>query len=144
MASPAGSTSQEYWRPSNPDVARVIPSLRGICWHCGMDYAPGARYCHCCGGSRESNVEPFPQLAKNANPEVNLHAFWQRSGLSVPCLVCLIAAMVFGLAALLTGMIYQEDTLVDWQAVQTWRIEFLMGAVIALLAGILLKRPCKN
>lgn len=144
MASPAGNTSQEYWRPSNPDVARVIPSLRGICWHCGMDYAPGARYCHCCGGTRESNIEPFPQLAQKSEAASRMPAFWDGMGLSVPCLVCLVVALVLGLAALLTGMIYQEDTLVDWQAVQTWRIEFLLGAVVALLAGILLKKPCKG
>jgi hypothetical protein len=39
----------------------------------------------------------------------------------------------------MTGVVYREDTLVDWQAVQTWRIEWLLGAVVALLAGILLR-----
>jgi hypothetical protein len=109
-----------------------------------MDYAPGARYCHCCGGSRESNVEPFPQVTKTSEPETDTPAWLRRMGVSVPCLTCLIVALVFAAAALLTGVIYQEDTLVNWQAVQTWRIEFLLGAVVALLAGILLKRPSKE
>jgi hypothetical protein len=37
-------------------------------------------------------------------------------------------------------MIYKAQTMVDWQAIQTWRIEWLLGATAALLAGILLKR----
>ncbi len=140
MASAAKSTSQEYWRPANPDVARVIPSLRGICWHCGMDYTPGARYCHSCGGAREgSNVEALADT-KERQRSGDLSGTFQQLGLPVPCIVCLIVAMVFALAALLTGIIYREDTLVDWQAVQVWRIEWLLAAAVALLAGILLKK----
>ncbi len=140
MASAAKSTSQEYWRPANPDVARVIPSLRGICWHCGMDYTPGARYCHSCGGAREgSNVEVFPDTKERQQPE-NFSGVFQRLGLSVPCVVCLAVAVILALTAISLGVVYREDTLVDWQAVQVWRIEWLLGAAVALLAGILLKK----
>ncbi len=140
MASAAKSTSQEYWRPANPDVARVIPSLRGICWHCGMDYTPGARYCHSCGVTREgATVEAFPE-AKERESRTDLSGIFRHLGLSVPCVLCLVVALVFGLAAVLTGVVYREDTLIDWQAVQTWRIEWLLGAAVALLAGILLKK----
>jgi hypothetical protein len=140
MASAAKSTSQEYWRPANPDVARVIPSLRGICWHCGMDYTPGARYCHSCGGAREAaSVQTLPSTKEHERGR-DLSGVLRKFGLSVPSVVCLVGALVFGLAAVLTGVIYREDTLVDWQAVQTWRIEWLLGAVVALLAGILLKK----
>jgi hypothetical protein len=139
MASPAGSTSQEYWRPSNPDVARLIPQVRGICWRCGMDYSPGARYCSFCGGAREAlsdeavPIRPKPEAVKRPGK------IW-RAGLPVPSFVCLAAALTLALAAVLTGVVYREDTLVDWQAVQTWRIEWLLGAIVALLAGILLKK----
>ena len=140
MASAAKSTSQEYWRPANPDVARVIPSLRGICWHCGMDYTPGARYCHSCGGAREgASVQTIPSTKEHERRREMSDVFRQ-FGLSVPGVVCLVVAVVFALAAVLTGVIYREDTLVDWQAVQTWRIEWLLGAVVALLAGILLRK----
>jgi hypothetical protein len=138
MASAAKSTSQEYWRPSDPNVARVIPSLRGICWHCGMDYTPGSRYCHSCGVAREaSNVEPFPQ--RENEHETDRSTQRRKFPLSTPSLVLLIAGLVCALAAVMTGVVYREDTLVDWQAVQTWRIEWLLGAVVALLAGILLR-----
>jgi hypothetical protein len=139
MASPAGSASQEYWRPSNPEVARLIPQVRGICWRCGMDYSPGARYCSFCGGAREApSSEPTPIRpdSEASKPHVKL---W-RPGLSRPSLVCLAAALVFALAAVLTGVVYRQDTLVDWQAVQTWRIEWLLAAIVSLLAAILLKK----
>jgi hypothetical protein len=42
---------------------------------------------------------------------------------------------------LATGVIYKTGTLADWQAMQIWRIEWLLGASAALLAAILLKRP---
>lgn len=141
MASAAESKSQEYWRPANPDVARVIPTLRGICWRCGMDYAPGARYCHSCGGEREDSNVRMVHHPKEQETGAQLSGILQRAGLSLPCLICLAVAAVFALAAALTGAIYREDTLVDWQAVQVWRIELLLGSVVALLAGILLKKP---
>ena len=139
MASPAGTSSQEYWRPSNPEVARVIPSVRGICWRCGMDYAPGARYCHFCGGAREAlNAEPMRDADKSPQPG-EFENLLGRLGLSLPSMVFLVIGLVCALAALLTGAVYKQDTLVDWQAVQMWRIEWLLAAAVFLLAGILLK-----
>lgn len=139
MASPA-HTSQEYWRPSNPNVARLIPEVRGICWRCGMDYSPGARYCSLCGGAREAlSAEPTPIRPPSESPVTERAKHWQ-SNVSFPSFVCLAVALVLALAALLTGVVFRQDTLVDWQAVQTWRIEWLLGAVVVLLAGILLKK----
>jgi hypothetical protein len=43
-------------------------------------------------------------------------------------------------AAVMTGLVYSANTLVDWQAVQTWRIEWLLAAAVAFIAGILLKK----
>ena len=140
MASPA-QTSQEYWRPSNPNVARLIPEVRGICWRCGMDYSPGARFCSSCGGAREAlSAKPIPIRPSSTPTTVKEPSKIWQAGLSFSSFACLAVALVLALAALLTGVIYRQDTLVDWQAVQTWRIEWLLGAVVVLLAGILLKR----
>jgi hypothetical protein len=35
-------------------------------------------------------------------------------------------------------------TLVDWQAIQFYRAEWLLGATAAFVAGILLKKPARN
>ena len=46
----------------------------------------------------------------------------------------------FMLAAISVGLIYSVENLADFQAIQLWRIEWLLGAVVAFLAVILLKR----
>jgi hypothetical protein len=140
MATAAGSTSQEYWRPSNPDVARVVTSIRGTCRRCGTDYSGGARYCHLCGAARDLRRDddiPQPEALQQASLTEASHA---KLGLSVACTAFLAIGIACALAAALTGVVYKEDTLVDWQAVQAWRIEWLLAAMAALLAGILLKK----
>lgn len=139
MATAADSTSQEYWRPSNPEVARAVTSIRGMCRHCGTDYAPGARYCHTCGGARDPLLDQSLQESVNSEAR-NVDDFRSKLGLSFPCVAFLAIGIMCALAAALTGVVYKEDTLLDWQAVQAWRIEWLLAAVVALLAGILLKK----
>jgi hypothetical protein len=140
MATAAGSTSQEYWRPSNPDVARVVTSIRGTCRRCGTDYSGGARYCHICGMLRDTLRDEGLPESETTQPEGRARVTDNRLRISIPCLVCLLAGIVCAAAAVLTGVIYKADTLVDWQAVQAWRVEWLLGAIASLLAGILLKK----
>ena len=45
--------------------------------------------------------------------------------------------------ALLVGLLTAR-TLVDWQAIQIYRAEWLLGATAAFTAGILLKKPFGN
>ena len=44
------------------------------------------------------------------------------------------------LGALGVGLIFSARTMVDWQAVQLWRIEWLLASVAAFVAGCLLKK----
>jgi hypothetical protein len=44
------------------------------------------------------------------------------------------------IAAVFTGLLFNATTLLDWQAVQLWRIEWLLGSVAMFVAGILLKK----
>jgi hypothetical protein len=53
----------------------------------------------------------------------------------------LVAACACVLGAILSGVIYRSATMLEWQAVQTWRIEWMLAAVVALLAALLLKKP---
>ena len=143
MAQASRSTSQEYWRPPNPKVARLFESAssEGSCWRCGMEYSPGALFCHVCGSSREPDVQAAVPLNR-AQPEPRHRA--RRSSLRLPLplssLICLVLGVGCVLGAALLSVIYKTDTLVDWQAVQVWRIEWLLGALAAFLAGILLKK----
>jgi hypothetical protein len=45
--------------------------------------------------------------------------------------------------ALLVGL-FTAKTLVDWQAIQFYRVEWLLAAVASFVAGILLKKPSSN
>ena len=62
-------------------------------------------------------------------------------GLSVGSLIASIFGAAFAIAALAVGFFYSTTTLTDWQAVQTWRIEWMLAAIMAFAAGILLKKP---
>ncbi len=145
MAHASGSTSQEYWRPPNPNAARLFETplaAEVACWRCGMDYRPAARFCHICGASREVN-------SRTATVPINLRAETQKSQkrqmpsfLSLPLgsFLCFVLGVACIVGAALLGTIYKTDTLVDWQAVQIWRIEWLLAALAALIAGLLLKK----
>ncbi len=63
----------------------------------------------------------------------------QRFHLSVPSLVFFILGVVCMVVAASVGILYKATTLVEWQAMQSWRVEWLLGAAAAMLAGILLK-----
>ena len=141
MGQPARNSGQEYWRPANPEVMRLVerPLIGPRCWRCEEEYVAGARFCHVCGSEREPRASQTVAdgVSVTDSPEQSLR---QRLGLSKPSLVFLILGLICLFAAAVTGAIYKADTLVDWQAVQLWRIEWLLAAAAALLAGILLKR----
>ena len=43
------------------------------------------------------------------------------------------------LGAIAVGLIYSVQSLADFQAIQLWRLEWLLAALVAFAAGILLK-----
>jgi uncharacterized Tic20 family protein len=47
-------------------------------------------------------------------------------------------------AAITVGLIYSVQSFADFQAVQLWRMEWLLAAVAAFVAGLLLKRPATS
>jgi hypothetical protein len=140
----AKELSQEYWRPAtiagNQFQTHGFP-MRGseaFCSLCGTPYAVGARFCHLCGAGREEDLHASPKR----NPVMDrfdLDAIRTQFGLSTISLTFVAAAAIFLLAALMIGLIYNTSTLADWQAVQTWRIEWLLATAVALLFAILFK-----
>lgn len=142
MAPIAGSTSQEYWRPANPDALRLVgPAPTGAaCRRCGTEYAPSALFCHICGRERPPRVATSASEPERSSNRADLGNIRRRLGLSVPCLVFFLLGVTCMIGAALTGVMSNSQTLVDWQAVQMWRVEWLLGATAALLAGILLQR----
>ncbi len=146
MAQVVQSSSQEYWRPLKPEVMRFVESasLGAACWRCGTEYPADARFCHVCGSEREPrSAAPAAPRSKFSASRLDLISFCRRQGLSVPSLVFFLLGITCMIAAALTGFVYKAETLVDWQAVQIWRMEWLLGAAAAFLAGILLKKKDK-
>ena len=65
-------------------------------------------------------------------------------GLSTVSFAAFLVGVACMLAALMVGMIYNVQNFGDFQAVQFWRMQWLLGAVAAFVAGILLKRDSKQ
>ncbi|HVP41963.1 MAG TPA: hypothetical protein VMS96_00945 [Terriglobales bacterium] len=63
----------------------------------------------------------------------------QAVGLSTAWLAAFVIGIACVLAAVLTGLVYSATTVLDWQAVQLWRVEWLLAAIAAFVAGLLLK-----
>ena len=131
--------AQEYWRPVRPTMApSASPILaKSLCEHCGAEYAIGARYCHVCGADRN----PEPAGRSFAWFQIfDLDLFRQRMGLGIASLVFLILGLTCMVATALTGVVYTARNLVDWEAVQIWRVQWLLAAIAAFLVGILLRK----
>ncbi len=135
----ADKIQDEYWRPAVPVSTRPTPmdvrSRVEVCENCGTEFVVGSRFCHVCGDDRQvvHNSSRWTEVLDFENIK---HAL----GFSTGSLVAFIVGIVCVLAAVATGFIYSANTLVDWQAVQTWRIEWMLAATMAFVAGILLKK----
>lgn len=140
MAQSARSTDHEYWRPPNPTIVRLQPPVPVSCPRCSTELLTGAFFCHVCGTAREKNLLPVSSQTTSVISYLDIGILRRRLGLSVPSLLFFLLGVACMLFAALLGFIFRMDTLLDWQAVQLWRIEWLLGAAAALLAGVLLKR----
>jgi len=136
MAGAVQQARQEFWRPPASEGA-AGHEHSDTCDECGTEFIVGARYCHCCGTSR---VEALATRTIEAPGLTEVAALGKRLGLTLPVL----AAFVFGifclLAALSVGIVFTARTTLDWQAIQLWRIEWLLAAIAAFAAGLLLKK----
>jgi hypothetical protein len=144
MADITRELSQEYWRPA-PTPGNDFQTHGfhpqgnpAFCSICGTQYAAGARFCFLCGLGREDDL----RVGKRG-----LHMDWldfdrirEQTGLPTVSLVLVLAAVAFMLAAVMTGLVYNTSTIAEWQAVQTWKVEWLLATVAALLAAKLFKK----
>jgi phosphate/sulfate permease len=96
----------------------------------------GSRYCHICGAAREAIPVTDPHWARH----LELHNIKQGLGLPLASLIAFIGGIGCILAALASGMIYSERNVLEWEAVQAFRIQWLLAALVAFVAGVLLKK----
>ena len=140
MSGAVHRVDQDYWQPPrHEEGVQAAPAARALaCPECGTEFVVGSRFCQVCGADREA-ADGSRQGSWTDVLEFNrIRDF---TGLSSASLVCLAAGIICVIAAVVTGFMYTANTVLDWQAVQVWRIEWLLAAAVAFIAGILFKRP---
>jgi len=130
---------QEFWKPAvAPRQEAAAESTDQVCQECGTDFVLGSRFCYVCGSDRHANLATVPAMGLRA--WVDFASLREALGQSNASLVALILGFACIIAAIVTGFVFTATTLLDWQAVQLWRIEWLLGAVAMFAAGFLLKK----
>src|SRR3954468_14729484 len=136
----------QYWSPSASLDRRPMSATESeteLCPRCGTEFIIGSRFCYVCGSDRD-----LPGKMRGNRMDFkswfDFNRLHQRLGMGPAALVAFIAGTVCLLAAALTGVMYTATTMIDWQAVQLWRMEWLLAAIAAFVGGVLLKRAPAN
>jgi hypothetical protein len=150
-------------------VRETTPCMAEVCLSCGTEFLLGSRFCHSCGRRRpealsaldKAHAAEIAGLWEHAVGSVraavsDLHHTWNRIkfpawmrylafheiqrwvGLPTASLIAFIIGLACISGALLVGLLTAR-TLAEWQAIQFYRAEWLLGATAAFVAGILLK-----
>lgn len=131
---------QEFWKPAVAPRLETpaAESTDQVCQECGTDFVLGSRFCYVCGADRNANRAAAPLTGLHA--WIDFASLREALGQSNASLVALVMGFACVIAAIVTGFVFTATTLLDWQAVQLWRIEWLLGAVAMFAAGFLLKK----
>jgi len=150
----------------------ISSDLADTCPRCGTQFLLGSHFCHTCGKRRPESQElsteadaaemaglwqsavhsvgsmfsglslrriEFPSWLHN----LHFHEIKRRLGLPTAALIAFLLGMGCVAGALLVGL-FTAKTLVEWQAIQFYRAEWLLAATAAFVAGILLKGRRSN
>jgi hypothetical protein len=71
---------------------------------------------------------------------LHFHEIQRWIGLSTASMIAFVIGLGCVAGALVVGLITAK-TVVDWQAIQYYRVEWLLAATAAFVVGILLKKP---
>lgn len=142
LAPPVITDQQEFWKPivvhPKVEVSELATSVS--CSRCSGGLLAGARFCPHCGAESRSSVVEQSQSDITAMVS-ELLSFWRNApAQTIASRSALVAGGVCIVAAAVTSLFFKATNLVDWQAVQLWRIEWLLAAIAIFLAGILLKK----
>ena len=149
MAEALDQAQHEFWRPpvNVPEVVvghvqSEVEDRSETCHDCGTEFIVGSRFCHSCGASRP--VSSLIRTGEVRTIEIpgltELAALGRRYGLSKTTLSAFLFGMFCLLGALSVSIIFTARTMLDWQAIQMWRIEWLLAAIASFGAGCLLKK----
>jgi hypothetical protein len=131
---------QEFWKPAvapRQEASQAAETTEQVCQECGTDFVLGSRFCYVCGADRNANLT---STSAGMRAWIDFASLRDSLGQSNASLVALILGCACLIAAIVTGFVFTATTLLDWQAVQLWRIEWLLAAVAIFVAGFLLKK----
>jgi hypothetical protein len=133
----------EFWRPPVEQLHKTIADATAeMCNRCNSEFVMGARYCHVCGMDRNPQAQTNrKRWLKKAARVLDFTRMKQSLGLNTASLVAFGLGLFCVLATLLVAIINSDvEKFSDWQAIQFWRIEWLLAATAAFVVGILLKK----
>ena len=131
--------TESYWSPPVESVGKPAQRRADLCDECGTEYIIGSRFCYACGQERTG---PGIRHSRTAwLRHLRLNALSARFGLAPGVLVAFAIGLTCLVCAAGIGLIYSATTVLDWQAIQVWRLEWLLAATAMFLAAILLKKP---
>lgn len=144
MSEVIDNTPQEFWRPPIAQIDPAVPAMVEVCDRCATEFMVGAKFCHDCGAARQAiathNASPIWTRTLDVLRVLEFHNVKDWLGLSMASLIAFFAGLGCLLAAIAVGTIYSVQTLADFQAIQSWRMQWLLAALVAFVAGILLKQ----
>lgn len=123
-------------------TSAASPDLAEACESCGTEFMIGSRFCHVCGSARQQHGASASTRAWTNY--LQFHSIQAGLGLSTPSLIAFLIGVACVLGALATGIIYSERNVLEWQAVQFFRTQWLLAGLVAFVAGILLKKSDKS
>jgi len=141
MSQVAHNAQHEFWRPPAVQASAPAPGLVEACDSCGTEFMIGSRFCHICGTGRQPQAAPV--MTNSWTSHLEFQNIQQSLGLSTASLVAFLMGVACVLGALFCGLIYSERNVLEWEAVQMFRIQWLLGSSAAFVAGILLKKASK-
>ncbi len=137
MSDVVREAQHEFWRPPVAQAETARPGMVEVCDGCATEFMVGSRFCHVCGASRGAH----PAAATHWTVYLEFHNLKRALGLSTASLIAFFAGMVcLVMAGVAVGMIYSVQTFNDFHALQLYRMQWLLGAIAAFAAGLLLKK----
>jgi hypothetical protein len=140
MSEVVQDADHEFWRaplaPAAVPTPTAAPLLTETCYRCNTEFLMGAAFCHSCGAARELQTRTH---TRSWTRYFEFQHIKDRLGLPTFSLMAFLTGLGCLLCAVFVGLIFSAATVLDWQAVQLWRIEWLLGAAACFLAGILLR-----
>lgn len=141
MSEVLNNAGHDFWSPPAIQEVVAVPGMVEVCDGCEAEFMVGARFCHVCGAERHAQTMPGPVWQRYlAHLRVlEFHNVQTWLGLPLASLIAFLAGVGCLLGAIGVGVVYSSHNFSDFQAIQLYRLQWLLGAVAAFVAGILLK-----